>query len=946
MPSAALPVDPRLAIDPDAKINLLMEFGEPPLLRSASEGVNLSSTSQSFAESAKDSQLLLAQSPTVAIRYLENLNDRTGVFFDLDYIPPGPYISYVLSFSAAGDLNGDGYDDFIIGNIWDDPAYRGNVYVVFGGPHTDFNSLVLADLDGANGFRITGPEIDEFSYLGTSVSSAGDINGDGIDDIVVSASTGDLNPQEFVDDDNTRIGHTYVIFGTTNGFAATISVDDLDGTNGFRISGWEPGQESGRTVSSAGDINNDGFDDIVIGVPRDGDNQGAAYVVFGTGQGFDANMSLENLDGTNGFRISDRNAVRGNNIGEFVANVGDFNGDGIEDIIVSGRSGIQGVQWTGLAEAYVIFGTSNGFASELYLDDLGASGIRIENILNGGGQDVIVSGAGDINGDGVSDIIIGSPGAPDFIQSDRTWPSGRVYIIFGSEAYDGGSFSVSDLDGANGFEIYGEISSRLGESVSSAGDVNGDGIDDVVFSAPSAPDYLDLSSTERFAGQTYILFGNSIGFSATMSVEELLGSTGVTYQGTSRAEGTGLAVSGVGDVNSDGFDDILISNRFSDGYLVFGGIQWPVFGTDLSDTLVGTVGDDIIDGLSGNDDIDGLDGNDILEGGEGDDLIDGNAGIDTASYFSATSGVQVFLWQAGASQNTLGAGLDTLTSIENLSGSTFNDILVGDDSFNILSGDDGDDVLKGLFGNDALKGEDGNDQLVGGYGNDVLRGGNGSDVLIGGVGFDLMFGDAGDDYLKGANGTDRMFGGLGNDVIEGGNQTDYLFGQQGDDILLGDTGDDFLQGNLGDDTLDGGTGNDRLDGANGSDILRGGDGDDLLIGSWGIDTMTGGAGADTFGFRSGHTGRFLGSVDVIKDFNQTDGDLIDLSAIDAIDETAGDDQFSFIGSAAFSGAAGELRTFMTGGNTFLAGDTDGDGTSDFFIMLEGTVPLTSMDLIL
>ena len=379
-----------------------------------------------------------------------------------------------------------------------------------------------------------------------------------------------------------------------------------------------------------------------------------------------------------------------------------------------------------------------------------------------------------------------------------------------------------------------------------------------------------------------------------------------------------------------------------------------LYGSMAADTLLGDAGRDDIRGYGGGDTIDGGVGNDSLYGGGGDDDLTGNAGDDyldggngndTASYFAAAGAVEVRLWNSGAAQNTLGAGIDILVSIENLEGSRFSDLLVGDDLLNVLRGDDGNDLLKGLGGNDALKGGRGDDQLVGGYGDDIVRGGEGNDVLIGDVGYDVMFGDEGDDFLKGANGTDRLYGGTGHDIIEGGNQTDYLFGQQGDDILLGDAGDDFIQGNAGVDILNGGAGNDRLDGNNDNDLLRGGDGNDILIGSWGVDTMTGGTGADTFLFKAGHTGRLMTTADTILDFTSAEGDVIDLSLIDAI-AGGGDDAFTFIGDAAFSGTAGELRFFLSDGRAYVAGDTDGDGVGDLFIALDGVTDLSAGDFVL
>ena len=129
------------------------------------------------------------------------------------------------------------------------------------------------------------------------------------------------------------------------------------------------------------------------------------------------------------------------------------------------------------------------------------------------------------------------------------------------------------------------------------------------------------------------------------------------------------------------------------------------------------------------------------------------------------------------------------------------------------------------------------------------------------------------------------------------------------------------------------------------DTVFGGDGDDVLIGSWGVDTLAGGSGADIFVFGSADTGNWQSNADTILDFSQADGDLIDLSAMDAV-EGGGDDAFSFIGTSAFSGTAGELRYFTDPDGAFLAGDTDGDGAADFFIRMDGVSDLSQADFVL
>lgn len=209
---------------------------------------------------------------------------------------------------------------------------------------------------------------------------------------------------------------------------------------------------------------------------------------------------------------------------------------------------------------------------------------------------------------------------------------------------------------------------------------------------------------------------------------------------------------------------------------------------------------------------------------------------------------------------------------------------------------------------------------------------HGNDLVYGGVGHDTLNGGAGNDTLFGEGGNDRLFGGSGNDQLRGGAGNDYLRGDEGNDLLVGGSGDD---------TLLGGSGRDVLQGGLGRDILTG-DGPSGLFGA--------APEADIFRWASVNDSRAGTARDVVTDFLRGT-DILDLAGIDANTQVSGNQAFAFLGSAQFTGAAGQLRaeifTRADGtGMTLLQADVNGDRVADFEVQLNGTFTLAASDFIL
>ena len=449
---------------------------------------------------------------------------------------------------GLGDVNGDGLSDFLI---------RGTdkSYLIFGSSNLADTASKLSELDGNNGVQILGGH--------TSVADAGDVNGDGFKDIIFgNASANDT-------------GQAYVVFGRGDSWQPSITLTSLRAGEGALINGITPGDDTGYAVAGAGDINNDGVDDLIVSSPGALLNEsktrgfGQSHIIFGRTDGWNGNLELSNFSRSDGAAIVGTMTGYANRFGTSANGVGDVNGDGIDDIlIVNGDHGLFDRYHNGVS-GYLIYGDKDGWDTPYFLDNLkDEDGARI--FIHATRSKTLVEPIGDFNGDGRPDFMVSN--------TDNQWSDGGASIIYGRESNFQNGETVPEMrDKGLAFTLSFTNGRAHYSDIASVGDLNGDGFSDVLVGEGHFTDGLDVKSS------AHLVYGSAGPREILQYLPDysLTVGSSLVLEAANGADGVGSSMSGIGDVNGDGFGDFIIgAPGYDNGDMSDSGQVYLIFGND------------------------------------------------------------------------------------------------------------------------------------------------------------------------------------------------------------------------------------------------------------------------------------------------------------------------------------------------------------------------------
>jgi len=776
-------------------------------------------------------------------------------------------------------------------------------------------SISLADAD----WGLLGEAASD--YAGYSVASAGDVDGDGLEDVLVGAHSND--------DGGSNTGKVYLFLAASLGEGGTLEL----GTADYEFIGESDGDGAGSSVASAGDVDGDGLDDILIGAPDYGTSSyGRVYLVFAASLGISTTVDLSSAD----FIIYGSSSYYTGATGVAISSAGDFDGDGLGDILVGSpyNYGNAGLFYGSSIANHIRSGAS---VRSLSSADLFFFGETSNNYLGAS-----VACAGDVNGDGLDDILMGAYG--------NSSHNGAAYLILG-----GTSPSTSIyLTSTSSFDQYirGHSIEYVGSSVSSAGDVDGDGLDDILIGAK----YNNDGGT--YAGKAYVVLGSSL----TLGGRDLwlYSESDYTFTGRNEHDYLGMDVASAGDVDGDGLGDLLLGAFGNDDgtvsagktYLVLGS-SLPSGGGEISDWL-GLNGEVTSDqsgyAIASAGDIDGDGVDEILIGAYANDESDSNAGKayildlstiqDNAHYVALTDAT--LYPHATYAGSQVGWAVSTAGDID---ADGLDDILIGAPAAN---GGNGDTYL--LLGSGIGEGDfdlTNADHIFEG-----ITTGDAAGYALAGLG-DVQ-GDGLDDFVIGANGRDAT----GTDsgavyLVYGDIYTSSSTSLSTADLILsGEHANDNAGTALapaGD--VDGDGYMDLLVGAPYNDDAAGNTGKAYLV--TGVDMITAGTSASlsiaTHGFLGEGVNDLAGTA--VASAGDVDGDglpdlLIGATGDDDGGTNAGKVYLVLASTVAGMGSnpsladadyyfSGEAAADGAGASLAGVGDVDGDGLDDFMVGASG-----------